>query len=254
MENLWKVIMLMLASVQFMGCSKSTAEKESRDCMVNIDTIDFTFGIEYMHPEHYLVQGEQSEADLSHLDQIRGSIGDPVDSTGYLVDVCLWINQHFTFINAGGAMIGQVTVNELFETREFYGCHSQALIVSSVLRGLGFPAIMIETADVQWAYGYHAGSVDYFAGHVMSEIYVENRWILLDNNGIWLDGYDPLNPFIPQFNYPPDAYFVFAKGIDTWDYSQKEASFTHENLIFFAENIYCFEDLFHTARYTWNTN
>jgi hypothetical protein len=231
-----------------------TAEKETKECLINIDTIDFTFGIEYMHPEHYLVQGEQSEIDSLHLDEIRSSLGDPVESIAYVLEVCQWINQHFTFINAGGAMIGQVTVNELFESREFYGCHSLALIISSVLRGFGFPAILIETADVQWGYDYHAGRVDYFIGHVMSEIFVEDTWILLDNNGTWAYDYDPLNPFIPRINYPPDAWFVFAKGIDTWDYSQKEASFTHENLMLFAENIYCFEDLFHTVHYTWSTD
>jgi hypothetical protein len=55
-----------------------TAEKETKECLINIDTIDFTFGIEYMHPEQYLVQGEQSEIDSLHLDEIRSSLGDPV--------------------------------------------------------------------------------------------------------------------------------------------------------------------------------
>ena len=258
MKTQWMIGILILGSVQFIGCSKNSDEKESKEdpikkeCLINIDTIDFTFGIDYTYPEKYLAPGEQSEVDPLYLDEIRRSIGDPGDSIGYVLDVCQLISQHFSFINAGGAMARQNSVNELLKIRTFYGCYSLALIISSVLREFGFPAIMIETADVQWVYDYHAGKVDYFAGHVMSEIYVENNWILLDNNGFWVKDYDPLNPFIPQLHYPPEAYFVFAKGIDTWDYSNKDDSFTGENLIFFAENICCFEDLFNTVSYHWN--
>ena len=252
MKNPWWPIAIMLISIQSVGCKKDGAETENKECLINIDTIDFTFGIDYTKPEEYLLPGEQSNLDQSYLNEIRETIGDPEDSIGYILEICQWVNEQFSFENAGGAMIGKITVNELFESRIFYGCHSQALIISSVIRELGFPAIMIETADVQWAYIYHSGKADYFAGHVMSEIFVENNWILLNNNGNWVGNYDPMNPFIPQLNYPPEAYFVFAKGIDTWGYSNKDESFTWDNLIFFAENIYCFEEMFHADEYSWN--
>lgn len=149
-------------------------------------------------------------------------------------------------------MIGKNTVDELFEIKTFYGCHSIALIISSICREFGFPAIMIETADVQWGYDYNAGTVQHFAGHVMSEIYVENKWILLDNNCSYVKQYDMMDPFIPESNYPSNAYFVIAKGVDIWDYSGKDESFTHNKLIFFAENIYCFEEMFGTVSYNWS--
>ena len=148
-------------------------------------------------------------------------------------------------------MAGKNTIDELFEVKKFYGCHTQSLIVSSILRKFGFPAIMIETASVQWGYDYKKKLVQYFAGHVMSEIYVENKWILLDNNGYYVEEYDPLDPFIPVVNHPTNAYFVFAKGFDTWDYSDKDDSFTGDNLLFFSDNIYCFEDMFNTISYSW---
>jgi len=149
-------------------------------------------------------------------------------------------------------MIGKNTVDELYEIKTYYGCHSLALIISSILREFGFPAIMIETADVQWGYSHNAGTVEHFAGHVMSEIYAENKWFLLDNNGTFVEEYDHTNPYIPLSNYSTDAYFVFAKGIDTWDYSTKDDSFTHDKLIFFSENIYCFEEMFNTVSYNWS--
>ena len=252
MKKPWWPIIFILISLLCIKCKKDHAVPDNKECLINVDTIDFTYGIDYSNPGEYLLPGEQSNLKETYIDEILETIGTPVDSIGYILEICHWLNEQFSFENAGGAMIGKVSVNELFESRIFYGCHSQALIISSVIRKLGFPTIMVETADVQWAYAYHSGRVDNFAGHVMSEIFVENDWILLDNNGSWVGDYDPMNPFIPQPNYPPESYFVFAKGIDTWDYSNKDESFTFDNLIFFAENIYCFEVMFHAAEYTWN--
>ena len=45
----------------------------------------------------------------------------------------------------------------------------------------------------------------------MSEIFVEKKWILLDNNCTYVEEYDPLNPFISAMNSPQDDYFVYAK-------------------------------------------
>ena len=106
---------------------------------------------------------------------------------------------------------------------------------------------MIETAGVQWAYDYNAGIVQYFRGHVMSEIYMNDKWILLDNNCTYVEDYDYLNPFIPMMSSHPDDYFVFAKGVDIWDYSGHDESFTHDKMISFANNISCFEEMLNTV-------
>jgi len=234
------------------SCSKNNDSELDKECKIDIDTIDFSFGILYDDPLEYLIPGEESDvSDLFH-EEVRNGIGIPGDSIDDVLEVCHWINQHFAFVNAGGAMAGKNTVDELFEIKTFYGCHTLSLIISSVLREFGFPAVMIETADIQWAYDYKAGKVHHFAGHVMSEVYVENKWILLDNNGCYVEEYDPSNPYIPVINHPTDAYFVFAKGIDIWDYSAKDNSFTDKKLRFFSENIYCFEELFNTVDYTWS--
>jgi hypothetical protein len=47
---------------------------------------------------------------------------------------------------------------------------------------------------------------------------------------------------------------ILALGFFHYVGCSKETSFTHENLILFAENIFCFEDLFHTIVFTWNTD
>ena len=244
---LFTVILLLLVA-----CSKDDGTDISKDCKIDIDTIDFSFGIDYNDPGKYLIPGEESDLNDIYLEEIQNAIGTPGNNIDDILLVCHWVNQNFTFDNAGGGMAGKNTVDELYEIKTFYGCHSLALIISSILREFGFPAIMIETADIQWGYNYNAGTVQHFSGHVMSEIYVENKWILLDNNCTYVEEYDSLNPFIPILNHPTNAYFVFAKGVDIWDYSAKDDSFTHDNLVFFSENIYCFEKMFNSVSYNWS--
>jgi len=232
-------------------CSRDEDPEIDRECHIDISSIDFTFGIDYSDLDKYLIPGEESDLKDIYLEEIRAAIGTPGDTIEDILKVCHWINQQFVFENAGGAMMGKLTVDELYEIKTFYGCHSLALIISSVLREFGFPALMIETADVQWGYNYHEGKTQNFIGHVMSEVYVEDKWILLDNNGTYIEEYDFTNPFISKMYRSTAGYFVFAKGIDIWDYNGKDDSFTHDKMVFFSDNIYCFEEMFYTVSYSW---
>ena len=221
-------------------------------CKFDIDTMDFTFGIDYDHPEKYLLPGEQSDLSETYFEEVKSAIGTPAANIVGILKVCHWVNQNFTFSNAGGAMIGKITVDELFEIKTFYGCHSLALLISSILRKYGIPAVMIETSDVQWGYDFNKGTTQNFAGHVMSEVYVEGKWILFDNNCTFVEDYDYMNPYISETNNAVKGYFVFAKGLDTWDYSNRDEEFTHTEMVFFSDNIYCYEDLFFTVNYNWD--
>jgi len=249
-------IYLLVTVLFFFSCEKEDDfEKNTNeiytDCDFEIDAVDFSFGIDYDNPDKYLAPGEQSNLKNAYADEIQTAIGTPSHDISGILLVCHWVNQNFTFEDSGGAMAGVNTVDELYEIKKFYGCHSTALIISSILREFGFPVVMIETGSVQWAYDYGAGDVQYFSGHVMSEIYIDGQWILLDNNCTFVEEYDHLNPFIPMMSSNPDDYFVYAKGVDTWDYSSKDDSFTHNKMINFSDNVHCYEELFNTATYSW---
>jgi hypothetical protein len=235
------------------ACSRNEEPAEDQECHIDISLYDYTFGINHNDPGKYLIPGEQSDLCDNYCEEVREAIGEAEDSLAYILKLCEWVGQNFTFENAGGAMIGIPTVDELYEAKTFYGCHSEALLISSILRELGFPAVMIETADVQWAYDYHAGRTESFAGHVMSEILVEGKWILLDNDGTYVEEYDYDDPFIST-RVISMGLFVIAKGMDTWDYSDKDESFTHRKLVFFSDNIYCYEGMFNTVHYIWKSS
>lgn len=250
----FKVVLLLITlPLIIIACSKNeNGDEDPFKCNFNVDTLDFTFGIDHRNPEKYIVPGAQSDLSSENFEMVRNAIGTPSHTIYGAKVVCQWINQNFTFDNAGGAMAGLNTVDELFEIKAFYGCHSLALIISSVLRGFGIPAVMIETVDVKWGYDYRNGFVDYFRGHVMSEVYINNKWILLDNNGSYVDEYDYANPYITGKDPSLWGFFVFAKGVDIWDYRSGDDSFTDDALLHFSSNIHCYEDLFYTTDYEWN--
>lgn len=235
----------------FLGeCKRDEEEEVDTGCYVDISSYDYTFGIDHGDPGKYLIPGEQSDLTDSYREEVLEALGDPEDSIAIVLRLCEWVNQNFSFENAGGGMIGIPTINELFVSKTFYGCHSHALIISGLLREFGFPAVMIETADVQWAYDYHAGRTESFAGHVMSEILVEGKWILLDNDGSYVEDYDYSDPFIST-RFPSNGLFVIAKGIDSWEYSDRDENFTYDKMVFFSDNIYCYDEMLNTVDYIW---
>ena len=114
---------------------------------------------------------------------------------------------------------------------------------------------MIETASVLWAKEFFNGTNQGFAGHVMTEVFVGDQWILLDNNGTYILDYYELNPYIntmkTDFQYNEEGLFVIAKGIDTWDYGVHDHSDTRDLMINFSGNLGCFEHLFGSQNYSW---
>lgn len=215
----------------------------------------------YSEPNLYLIPGARSDLNNAYLeaitdDIIRISGSRPSLNLEGIASVCKWYQEYFRHESSGSSIIGQKTVDELYISGRHYGCHSQALILSSVLREFGFPTVMVETAAIKWAYLYRRGENDGFQGHVMTEVFVEGKWILLDNTCKYVEDYDPYQPFIWLPGYPSDAnfengLFVLAKGVDMWDYGIFNVRDVNERMIYFANNIKCFKNQFNTNTYVW---
>ena len=84
------------------------------------------------------------------------------------------------------------------------------------------------------------------------ELYIDDKWILFDNNCTFVADYDHTNPYISVMNPDKAGLFVFAKGVDIWDYRNGNDLLTDEKLLDFSNNIHCYEDLFNTTDYEWN--
>jgi len=112
---------------------------------------------------------------------------------------------------------------------------------------------MVETASIKWAYDYRLGDRGMYDVRVMVEVYVDEHWILIDNNCTFVSDYNPENPFIPAMNKTiyPQGLFVYAKARDTWGYGVRNENDTYRKITHFANNILCFDSLFDNVEYTW---
>jgi hypothetical protein len=206
--------------------------------------VDYTiaFGIDYAHPELYLQQGEQSRiSDPSVLDSLRADR----QSLGQLRDIYLWLKSEFTAYAAGGKTIGVVTVDQLLTDRQLGGCHDHGLVYAAVARELGYPAVMARTVSIAWVGQFQAGEQGPHVGHVFVEVFINDRWILIDSTNGWYltEGYDPADPVIPlQGNIAGSneeiyGFYVERKGIDTWDFGIHSPDESTQAMDEFAQEI-----------------
>lgn len=199
------------------------------------------FGIDYEHPELYLAQGEQSRiSDPNVLDSLRIE----EQSLDHLQTIYLWLKREFSAYAAGGKTIGVVTVDQLLTDRQLGGCHDHGLVYAAVARELGYPAIMVRTVSIAWVEQFLAGEKGPHVGHVFVEVYLNDKWILIDSTNGWYltEGYNPADPVIPLRGSIAGStdeiygFYVERKGIDTWTFgihspresSQAMEAFAHE--------------------------
>lgn len=195
--------------------------------------IPSAFGVNYAHPERYLQQGEQSQiSDPSCLSQLRTG----ETSLTHLARIYRWLNDEFTSYPAGGRTIGVVNVDQLLAERRLGGCHDYGLVYTAVVRELGYPAVMLHANSIAWMESFQAGGGELHVGHIFVEIYLEDRWILVDPTNGWYadEGYDPTNPVIPlkgRVAGSKDEYYGFyveSKGLDIWDFGVHSKEDTHQ--------------------------
>ena len=135
------------------------------------------------------------------------------------------MKREFEPYSAGGQTIGVVTTDQLLEERRLGGCNDHGLVFVAVARELGYPAVMVFTNSVAWMELYQAGEAQQYVGHVFVEVYIDNRWVLIDSTNGWYvgDGYDPTDPVIPlQGSIAGSSeevygFYVTHKGFDQWD-------------------------------------
>lgn len=182
------------------------------------------FGIDYGHPEKYLIPGEQTRlANPAIVDALRRK----EQSIAHLGEIYFWIKREFTPWSAGGQTIGAVTVEQLFKERRLGGCHDWGLVYASIARELGYPTVMIDTAGIAWAKGFLSGKKGPYLGHVFVEVFIGGKWVLVDSTNNWYveNSYDPANGVVPlKMGDETEGLFVMRKGVDTWGYGIKSNS------------------------------
>lgn len=195
--------------------------------------------IDYSNPKLYLRPGKQSDLSEQYFNEIKRQIrigNKDIESVGAIFK---WKQSYFDTYSAGGKFIGKKTVNQIMEEKALSGCHDHGLVLVSILRQYGLPAIMVDTASIQWATDYSEGKREGFRGHVFVEAYVENNWILINStSGEYIENYDPCNPVIPiTDSVESKGYFVLFKGLDPEEYGINSKEQLRENMKIFAGKV-----------------
>lgn len=175
------------------------------------------FGIDYKHPSNYLSQGTQTTIAPEHLSnipgpEIRG------DSIAEIRKLFVW-KETLRNVPAGGKFVGVRTMNDIMASGELTGCHDHGILMASLLRHRGYPAIMVDATGVAWSLTPRATRKGY-VGHVFIEVYAADKWVLIDSTtGRMATAYDPRDPLLPLAN-PGDAkgYYAMFKGVDPAGY------------------------------------
>lgn len=178
-------------------------------------------GIAYDHPEYYTQNGLQTECtNEEFLHEIYSRFDTNDHSLEQLEKIQSWIHSHFKLKRNLGNTIGKLTSDDLWKKGAVHCGHEMAQIFSTVIRQLGYPAIMVETTSIAWSKDYLDGVERLPHGHVFTEVYVQGEWILFDPvTGRSLADYDPYDPFIPfPLGEEHQGFFAMEKGIDAWDY------------------------------------
>ena len=178
------------------------------------------YGIDYDNPEKYINSGTQSTITDEEFEIIKTELNIDKIDLKTIKQIHQWRRKNFKGVNAGGKTIGKNTINNILKTREVTGCHDDGLILVSLFRKFGVPAIFVDTAAIQWALDYP--NTRGFFGHIFVEVFLDGKWILFDSNsGEYIENYNPLNPVIPitKRGIESKGYYVMFKGLDPKDYS-----------------------------------
>ena len=122
----------------------------------------------------------------------------------------IWSNFHYER-GLNSAMLSR-TAEELFKEKTLGGCADYALAQVALFRAVGIPAQVVLTANVEWMQNYKKNDLVMTTGHVFIEVYLENRWYLVDPTYRFLyPNYDRTSK-----NYPRGEHFVM-RGKDYWE-------------------------------------
>jgi hypothetical protein len=180
----------------------------------------YPINIDYSNPSLYVQGGTQSTLTSPNVSMVNGQIQVPTKNLDGVGRIFKWIAGNFAGAAGGGATIGRTDVNDLLRDRTLLGCHDWALLYSTLLRNFGYPAVMVDSAGIDWADKFRTGQTTAYMGHVYVETYVEGRWYVLNSTApLYVANYDVEQPVLP-FTQTGDSrgHYVLYKGVDPAGY------------------------------------
>lgn len=208
---------------------------------------NWQMNVNYEEPDLYLKNGDLTTLSENDITKIKSRLE---NNKGYALVTSAWLYKNSIISEvkpAGGKYIGKRSSSDIIHDEIVTGCHDEAIVMASLLRVMNLPVIMVDAVSVDWANEFSSGDSSLYVGHVFLEVYIYNRWILLDpSSGEYLKKYDPLMPSFKLKNRRGIKHFyALYKGVDSVDYGVYSYDDLKDNLVMFANNL----DHFDTKTY-----
>jgi hypothetical protein len=128
-----------------------------------------------------------------------------------LLSIYRWI--HSNLVYKADAPYEWRDFDRLVADGNYGGCADYSVVFGTLARACGIPTVWVKTLDVDWIREYRKhGTEGTWSGHVFLEIFIHNRWVLLDDTELVLyENYDPKMRILPGNRYAYD------KGGDPFD-------------------------------------
>lgn len=142
-----------------------------------------------------------------------------------------YIWRTFSYDNWLNTEAFQRTAEEIFEDRKLGGCSDFALVEMTFFRAVGIPSRLVMTANVDWIFEYQRNDESMSEGHSFIEVFLEDKWYLVDSTYRWLfSDYELKSPFYPHGEY------LCKKGKDFWDIGIRNIADLNSVMRRFAED------------------
>ena len=154
----------------------------------------------------FLINTKQSELDPKNI-----YLPLDVDNTAIIKYVCNEYLKNFVFSESNKVDEFSRTIDDILNSKIFFGENEIALIESSLLREKRIPAICV-----------YAASVDKKTTYTFIEVFLDNKWCLVDPmNGRIHTEYDYNNLSLP------DGYIIYRKALNNYSFGV----FSKENML-----------------------
>lgn len=174
-----------------------------------------------MEADEFLKEGEQTKI-TENISKISSEFTEA--DFDLIIQITKWIHKNLK-PNHDKKMKTEVfrkrTADQIIKDGFTTGCTDVALVFIALARAKKIPTKYVEAIRRKWI---ESGDEDFIEGHVFAEVYINNRWHIIDPTEACL-----------KFWY--DRWLIFAKGLDSWDIGIHELSELKQKFLDFRNQL-----------------
>lgn len=158
--------------------------------------------IDYKSPAKYLVL----EPTLGRAESLRAVAAqlDGVTAEDKLRAVSSWMGAHLQ-TRTEAPYDHWRDFDEILKSGYLISCADTAVVFGALARAAGVPAVWVKAMDADWVRAYRNGTAKTWVGHVFVEVYLRDKWALVDvSQSMIYDDYDPKSHLLPGNRYAYD--------------------------------------------------